>query len=217
MPRSLHMFHRFPLQRGLFFVLIALFSFSCGEYNKVLKSNDVNYKYEKAVEYFNDDRCMQALPIFEELIGLVRGSQLSEGVYYYYAKCHYCIGDYYLANYYFNNFAKTFVYSPHAEECQFMAAMCSYNLSPEYTLDQTDTRLAINEMQLFMDKYPDSAKRDTCNLLIAELNSKLERKSFEIARLYEKTQNYKSAVLALNNALKEYPNSPYKEEMMFLI
>jgi outer membrane protein assembly factor BamD len=202
---------------GVLFVFVTGVFSACGEYNKVLKSEDPAYKYEKAVEYYNDGRCMQALPIFEDLIGMVRGTQLAEGVYYHYAQCHYCIGDYYLANYYFNNFTKTFVYSSYAEECQFLAAMCSYNLSPQQSLDQTDTRLAINEMQLFMDRYPSSAKRDTCNLLITELNQKLERKSFEIARLYEKTQHYKSAVLALNSAIKEYPNSPYKEEMLFLI
>ncbi len=191
--------------------------FSCSDYNKVLKSSDIEFKYKRAVEYYEDERCYQALPVFEELIALTRGTQRAEQVYYYHAKSHYCAGDYYMANYYFTNFTKNFSYSPYAEECQFLAALCSYRLSPNFSLDQTDTKLALTELQLFMDRYPASALRDSCNTMITELNSKLELKSFEIAQLYVKTESFKSAVVALRNALRDYPNSVYREEMMFLM
>ena len=46
---------------------------------------------------------------------------------------------------------------------------------------------------------------------------KLERKSFETARLYHKTEQYKSASLALRQAMKDYPDSPFREEMLWLI
>lgn len=198
-------------------LVVMLVSSGCSEYNKVLKSSDIEYKYEKAVEYFEDEKYYNALPIFEELIGLTRGTQRAEKVYYYHAQSNYYIRDYYLANYYLTNFTKNFAYSPLAEECQFLAAMCSFNLSPEYSLDQTDTKVAINEMQLFLDKYPQTALRDSCNNMIRGLNSKLELKSYEKAQLYEKTQYYKSAVIALENAIQDYPTSPYKEEMYFLM
>lgn len=208
------------MKRILFFswtAMLIIGAVSCGEYNKVLKSTDIDYKYEKAVEYFEDDRCYQSLPILEELIGLTRGTQRAEQVYYYHAKSHYCAGDYYYANHYFNNFVKNFSYSTLAEECQFLAALCSYNLSPSHRLDQTDTKLAINELQLFQDRYPASELRDSCANMIRRLNAKLELKSFEIARLYAQTENYKSAVVALDNAIKQYPTSKYKEEMMYLM
>ncbi|MCH2198671.1 MAG: outer membrane protein assembly factor BamD [Flavobacteriales bacterium] len=201
----------------LAFSVLALVLSSCGEYNKVLKSTDVDYKLEKAIEYFDDGRCYQSIPIFEELIGLTRGTQKAEDVYYYHARAHYCVEDYYLANYYLSNFTKTFSYSERAEECQFLAAMCSYNLSPEFSLDQTDTKLAINEMQLFLDKYPGSTLRDSCTTMIDQLNAKLERKNFEVAKLYVKTENFKSAVLVLDYALRDYPNTKYREEMMYML
>lgn len=197
--------------------VIALVAASCGEYNKVLKSDDLDYKMEKAIEYYEEGRCYSALPVFEELIALTRGTQRAEQVYYYHAKSHYCGGDYYLANYYFNNFIKNFSYSPLTEECQFLAAKCSYNLSPNYRLDQTDTKLALTELQLFIDKYPHSELSDSCQTMIRTLNEKLEKKSYEIAKLYVKTENFKSADVVLQNAIKDFPSSPYKEEMMFLI
>ena len=52
--------------------------------------------------------------------------------------------------------------------------------------------------------------------MIAGLRSKLENKSYEVAKLYEKTGYYRAAVIALQNGLKEFPDTRYREEMMFL-
>lgn len=197
--------------------VVLMTSLGCSEYNKVLKSNDIEFKYTKALEYFKDGKCYQALPIFEELIGMVRGTMRAEDVYYYYAQSQYCVGDYYLANYYLKNFVKTFANSKYTEECLFLAAMCSYQLSPNFSLDQSDTRTAIDEFQLFIDRYPYSKLKDSCNTMVGELRHKLEKKSFEVASLYAKTEKYKSAVIALNNSLKDYPDTQYREDIMFLL
>lgn len=202
----------------LFLVVLSISGISsCSEYNKVLKSSDPEYKFTKAVEYYEDGRCYQALPLFEELIASVRGTQRAEQAYYYFAKTHYCVQDYYLANYYLKSFVKTFPTSQYAEECLFESAMCSYKLSPVYSLDQTDTRIAIDEFQLFIDRYPNSQLRDSCNVMVDQLRQKLEKKSFEISKLYVTTERYRSASVALENALKEFPDTPYREEILFLM
>jgi outer membrane protein assembly factor BamD len=95
----------------LFFLLATLVLVSCSEYSKVLKSTDIEYKYSKAVEYHNSEEYFKALPILDELITLTRGTQRAEDVYYYYAKSHFGVKDYYLANYFFKNFAKVWSHS----------------------------------------------------------------------------------------------------------
>lgn len=204
----------------LFFALLTclmLLVMGCSEYNKVLKSKDIELKYAKSVEYYNNGECFKSLALLEELIGLTRGTQRAEDVYYYYAQSQYCTKDYYLANYYLKSFAKTFSNSKRAEECQFQAAMCSYKLSPSYSLDQLDTRNAIDEFQLFLDTYPQSNLRDSANKMIGVLSAKIEKKDFEVARQYYKTMKYKAAVQALKLFSQEYPSSQYKEEAMFMI
>lgn len=198
-------------------VILICAATSCSEYNKVLKSTDLDYKYTKAVEFYNGQYYYKSLPILEELVGLTRGTQRAEDVYYYYALSHYGVKDYYLANYYFKTFTKTFANSPRSEECLFLAAQCSYQLSPTYSLDQTDTRNSIDEYQLFLDKYPTSYLKDSANNQIRNLNMKLERKAYENARQYSKTLRYKAASSALKDFLKLYPESIYKEEILFLI
>lgn len=200
--------------------LLSLFAWllsGCSEYNKVLKSTDINYKFTKAKEYYDGEYYYKSLPILEELIGLTRGTQLAEEVYFLYAKSHFGVKDYYLANYYLKTFTKTFANSSRSEECLFLAAECSYQLSPTYSLDQTDTRNALDEYQIFLDKYPNSHLRDSANHQMERLNMKLEKKAYENAYQFAKTLKYKAATSALKDFVKDYPGSVYREEAMYLI
>lgn len=205
------------MKNFILFILVVAVTASCSDYNKLLKSTDVEKKYTAAVEYYKNGECYKSLPLLEELIGLTRGTQRAEDVYYYYAQSQYCIKDYYSANYFFKNFTKTFSNSARAEECQFLAAICSYNLSPQYSLDQQDTKTAVDEFQLFLDKFPNSALRDSANNMIIKLNAKIEKKHFEIATGYATTQKFKAATSALKNFMIDFPASPYREEALYLI
>lgn len=189
----------------------------CGDYQKVLKSTDPELKWTRAQEYFSDDRCIQALPLLQELIGLFRGTERMEDVYYMYAEANLCIEDWYMARYTMRNFSKTFPTSDRAEEAEYQAALCSYRLSPGPQLDQSDTRTAMDELQLFLDRHPASDKRDTCNAMIAALRSKLETKAWAGAKLYYTTGKFQSASTALANFMAEWPVSQYSEEAQFLI
>lgn len=189
----------------------------CGDYQKVLKSTDPELKWTRAQEYFADDRCIQALPLLQELIGLFRGTERMEDVYYMYAEANLCIEDWYMARYTMRNFSKTFPTSDRAEEAEYQAALCSYRLSPGPTLDQSDTRTAMDELQLFLDRHPESDKRDTCNSMIAALRTKLETKAWNGAKLYYTTGKFQSASRALANFMEDWPVSQYGEEAQFLI
>jgi outer membrane protein assembly factor BamD len=189
----------------------------CSEYNQIMKSTDLDYKYDRALGFLDSNKCYGALPILEEVVSLSRGTERSVDAQYKYAEAHRCVGDYYLARYYFKMFAKTFPNDPRAETAQFESAMCSYRLSPKPSLDQLETEQAIEELQLFLDRYPASQYRDSSQVVIDELRHKLEVKSFESAYLYYHTEQYKSAVIAFENAMKEYPDTPYRERMQWLI
>lgn len=197
----------------LMFVSLA----ACSRFSRLQKENDLEKKFAGALEYYEEGDCLKSSILLEELIPLYRGTEKSEQVYYYHAKSTYCDKDYILANYYFKNFVKTFPQSTYAEECSYMAAYCLFLESPQYSLDQSDTEAAINALQLHLNDYPQTNKKDTINVLIADLRSKLERKSYEHAKQYHRTRRFKSAVIALENALNEYPDSRYREEMFFLL
>lgn len=201
----------------LFVIFAILFTFTgCGEYQRVLKSTDIEYKYTKAVEYFDNGEYQKALPLFDELNTLYRGTQKAKDVYFYYASTLFGIGDYILAGYHFKNFTQTFPSNEKAEEAAFMTGYCYYKESPKASLDQTFTFKAINEFQLFVNRYPTSKWLQECNDLMDDMRSKLEEKSFYIAKGYHRTQYYQAAVTAFTTSLNEYPDTPFREESMYL-
>ena len=203
--------------------LILLVSFliitlsSCSKYQQLLKSSDIEHKYEMAVKYYDDGEYYKAFPLFEELVTLYRGTNKGEEVYFYYAYCNYYLDDFILAGYYFKSFAQTYPNSTHAEECQYMNAYCYYLNSPDYTLEQTNTYKAIDELQLFINSYPQSDSIAGCNELIDELRQKLETKAYRNSKLYYNLGEYKAAIIAFNNTLKDFPDTKFKEDIVFHI
>ena len=205
-----------PVKIVIYFLTLSFF-ISCSEYNKVLKGSDYNLKFDKAIEYYKNDQCYKSLPLLEELMSYFRMTSKGEDVYYYYAKNQYCMGDFYLAGYYFKRFVKNFPQSSRVEECAFNSAVCLMMNSPDYYLDQTESYKAIDEFQLFLSKYPNSFLVDSCNNMVANLRARLERKSFEKGKLYFRMEKFRSAIIALNTTILEFPNTQYKEEVLYLI
>lgn len=201
-------------------LLIVLFStllVGCSEYQKLLKSNDTTLKYKKAIIYYNEEQYVKAATLFEELMPVFRGTSKAETVGYYMAYCNYGMGDYITAGYYFRNFIKSFPDSSYAEECLYMSAYCYYKESPKPRLDQTSTQDAIDALQLYINRYPNSSRIEEGNKLIDELQNKLVYKSYLSARNYFDRESYPSAIIALQNALKDYPGSSYREEILFML
>ena len=202
---------------ALLLLVAGLILSGCSDYNRIVKGKDLDAKLDLAIKLYNKGDYYKALPIFEELIAVYRGTKKAEKTVYYYAYTNFKVGDFNSAAYDFENFVKTFPNSEYTEECAFMQAYCYYEDSPKYSLDQTSTYKAIAQLQLFADRYPQSSRLTECNQLIDKLESKLEHKAYEIAKLYFHMEDYKAAVTSFRNLLNDFPTSPNREECMFLI
>ncbi len=189
---------------------------SC-KHNKVLKSTDLTYKYEMANTYFEEGEYYKAMPLLEELIPIYRGTEKAERLFYIYAFSEYYLKDYILAAHRFNTFVNNFPFSRFTEECQFMSAICHYKMSPKFSLDQTDTYMAIEQLGVFSRQFPESKYVDSSHVMMDELREKLEKKSFMTSKQYYRIGRYKAAVTAFENALIDYPDTDYREEILFLM
>ena len=202
---------------GFVIVVIAILSAGCSKYQKLLKSSDMDLKYEAAIKYYEDGKYQKAMPLFEELIPLFRGTKRSEKVYYCYCYCNYNLDLLYSSSYHFKKFSVTYPLSEHAQETLFMYAHSNYLLSPIPTLDATDTKAGINALQLFINTYPEHELVDSSNVLMDKLRVKLEEKSYLNAKQYHKIFKFKAAIIAINNTLIDFPETEYREELTFLI
>ena len=202
---------------GISFVLLAVFLSSCGDYNKVVKSTDYEFKYKKAVEYYEDGEYVRSGTLFRELVNIYRGTSRADKIYYYYGKSMMGQKDYLMAGHYFKSLVKEFPMSEYTEEAQFMIGYCAYLMSPKPRLDQQVTQGAIDALQLYINLYPFSERVDEANRLIDELQDKLVYKSYLSAKLYYDREFYKAAVVALTNSLEKYPDSKYREEIKYML
>jgi outer membrane protein assembly factor BamD len=182
---------------------------------------DEKKKYDAAVRYYKKGQYDKASILFEELLPILTGTDQQEVATFYQAYCDYHMGSYETANFHFKRFAETFARSEFYEEAVYMSAYSLYKNSPDFNLDQSGTITAINELQSFINNYPDSKFREETSDLIKTLRVKLEKKAYEKAKLYLKTSSFniatlKSAVIEINNFQKDYPDSEFNEEMAFL-
>lgn len=202
--------------------LIGIINSGCSKYQKLLKSQDYEQWYTEAMKYYEEEDYTRAATLMGQLVNIYRGTDKSEEVNYVYANCLYGLHDFLTAGHYYREYVKNFPAGDYAEECQYMSAYCYYMRSPKPRLDQTTTEEAIQEFQLFINMYPNSARVEESTRLMDELRDKLVYKSYLSAKLYYNLgdylgNNYQSAVIAAQNSLKDFPDTKYREELSFLI
>lgn len=207
------------LKKIAFFILIILsvsFIQSC-EFNTAKKIQDPEKKYSKALEYYESGKYAKTQILLEDVILSLRMTKSGDDALYKYADSYYHLKDYILAGYYFRKYTTDYPKGKYAENAQFMSARCYYLDAPKSKLDQQATHTALNEFELFITKYPNSKRIEECNKLVDELRAKLEEKSFLNAKLYYNIGYYNAASIALKNSMKDFPDTKYKEEIMYLI
>ncbi len=195
------------------FTLIA----SCTQYAKLVKGSDYDQKYVTANKLYDQKEFNKAIVLYEQIYQHAPKSLQGELSYYRMAQSYFEIEDYYMAQYYYSSYMQRFPYSDKSEEVLFNIAMCSVRNSPEHSLDQTETLLAISNVQQFVDRYPDSYLVDTCNDIIDQLHFKLELKSFEAVELYDRTENFKAAVASAEVFLENYSRSQFVEKAHYIL
>jgi len=189
---------------------------SCGEYEKLLKSTDYDLKIAKVREYYEAGQYVKTTELLDQILPRYRATEQAEDFYWMKAQSFYSMKDYYTAGAEFKSYADQYPYGKYAEEANFMGAMCDYKIAPRAELDQENTLNAIEGFSVFMIRYPNSPRIAECKTLVTELQDKIVEKSYLSARLYYDMNQYKAAIVALTNSLKENADSKYREEMMYL-
>ena len=210
------------IRHYIILLVAALTLCSCGEYQRVLKSDDVNYKFDFAKRAFEQKKYVQAATLLKDCISVFKGSDKAEESLYLLAMSHYENKDYATSGVYFKSYYTRYPKGKYAEAARFFSGYGYYLDSPEPQLDQTGTIKAIEELQAFLDYFPRSEKVSIAQNAIFELQDKLTLKQLQNAQLYYNLGNYmgndyESAVIVARNAVKDYPYSKYKEDLELLI
>lgn len=194
---------------------------SCSEYQKVLKNADVKAKYDLAQKFYEAGDYKRSNRLFEQIAPKYVGKPQGERVMFFLSDSYFQRKDYNMAGYQFERFIKSYPQSEKVPQAAFLGAQSYYELSPSYSLDQTDTDKALVKLQAFINMYPESEYFDEANKMAKELTTKQERKAFEIAKQFGKLGEFnyellRSAVAAVDNFTSDFPGSIYREEAYFI-
>ncbi len=204
----------------LFFLALVFVLSSCSEYQKVLKEDSIKAKYDLAEKLYNEGDYRRAQRSFEQIAPKYAGRPQGERVMFFFADTYFKNGDYYLSGYQFERFVKSYPKSEKIQQATFLGAKSYYELSPRYSLDQTDTDKALAKLQIFINTYPESEYFAEANEMAKELTAKKEKKQLEIAKQFNKLGKFNypiliSAITALDNFISDNPGSIYREEALY--
>ena len=193
-------------------LLAILFLISCQPINKILKSNDPEYKLRMAEQYYAKKKYSQAQVIYEDIMPYYRGRPEFEDIFYKFAYTAYYQKDYLNAENLFKSYLEVYPNGSRSEEVDYMRAYTFYMQSPKAALDQSATMKAIGMFQVFINTHPGSARNKDANTIIDKLREKLEEKDQKAAQLYYDIGQFRAAAVAYNTLLNQYPDTHKAEE-----
>lgn len=173
-------------------------------------------KYEAALDYYENEKYAKAAILLEDVLPILVGKEEGEKAQFYYAYSYFHQGLFIESAYYFQEFYNTYGRSPMAEEALFMHGYSLYLQSPRHNLDQTPTLEAINDLQTFIERYPNSEYKSKATEILDELQYKLAFKAFNNAKLFYELGRYKAALVMLEEFSNSFPDSEYIEEANYL-
>jgi outer membrane protein assembly factor BamD len=168
-----------------------------------------------AIKLYNDEDYLEAINELQAILLQYPGSSISDDAQFYLARTRYARKEFIMAAFEFAKLIKNMPASEFVPESQYMLADCYYQLSPDYNLDQKYTKKAIQEFQAFIDFFPTNERVSDAEKKIDELNNKLAEKTFSIARIYEKMEYLKAAIIYYDDVIETYHDTPYAPMAMY--
>lgn len=197
--------------------LLLLAAYACkSQFETLLSSNDLDAKYEAAMNFFNEKKYQKAAQLFESMAVLTSGTARDDTVQYYWGLSNYRNRDYYSAESNFSRFVQNFPRSPFTADAAFYRLDCLYRATYRWELDQLPTRSCMASITEYMREHPeDDAHSEACLAMLADLQDRLDRKEFEAGRQYYQMEDYPAARVKLKNVLKNNSDNLYREDVLY--
>ena len=215
------------MKRNFIIILFTAFVMSsCGNFTNLYKhklaDKDYDYLYEAAKEYYVTGQYSQAITLLNDVITILKGSDRGEESVFMLAMSYLKEKDYATAAQSFQQYYTSYPRGVYTERARFYAGKALWISTPESQLDQADTFKAIQELQLFLEFFPNSIYRAEAEKIIFDAQDKLVEKEYDAAKLYYNLgtylgNNFRSCVICAQNALKDYPYTKYREELSLLV
>ena len=173
--------------------------------------------YARALKYYDNRQWLSAAGLFEELYPLSLGTPRADTILFLFAHSYYMNGDYNMAAFHFRDYVRRYPNSDRSEDAFYYCISAIYKTSPDYYLDQTNTHYAIEQINAYLQAYPENKHIEECNEMLDDLRLKLARKDLEVMKLYYNTDHYEACQISAKNFFNEYSYSPLMPEAVYYL
>ena len=212
----------------LLLALTAILS-SCHTINTVLKSNDREYKFEVAKQMYAQGKYSNAYLVLDNILPSMRNTKPGDEALFLAGMCKYYSQDYDAASEIFKRYyTKSYPFGQFVDEARYYSAKAYFESTYPVRLDQSATYDAMREIQNAMEHNPDSKYYQSLQDMLFQLQDRIVEKEYLAAKLYFDLgdyflnclmggSNYEACVITAQNAIRDYPYSPRKEDFAILI
>ena len=143
------------------------------------------------------------------------GSAFVDSAQYLLGMCHYQLKEYLLAADSFEELYRRFPRSKLVPDAMFKVGESYYKLSPKYQLDQSYTKKAVDNLQGFIDYYPNSERVIEAQKLIDICRDKLAHKEYASGIIYLKMKDYSSAIIYFRLVIEMYYDTEWAARSVY--
>lgn len=201
---------------------------SCDNYNALLKTTDIDQKYEAAKEYYYYGKYSRAATLLYDLLATTKGTDRGQEALFLLGTAEFRAKNYDNASEYYKTYYDTYPRGYYSEDARLLSGLALFMNTPEPILDQTDTYKAISEFTNYIEFLPAGKYRKEAEEHIFKLQDKLIEKEYSSAKLYydlgsyfgncsEGGSNYQACIVTSQNAINDYPYSSRREDFAILI
>ena len=188
-----------------------VFLSGCSSSKDAVENIDAEDRFNLGRQKFDKGDYHEAIKNFQILTIQFRGSAFADDAQYYLAESYYERHEYILANSEYETLIRRMRSSEFVPLAQYKRAMCHYKLSPRPSLDQTNTKKAIDSFQEFIEYNPTHEFVPEAEEKIRELNNKLALKMYNTARLYVRMEFFRAGQITFEQLLERFHDSDWAD------
>lgn len=210
-------------------MLVTMGFSSCSTTTSVLKSPDRDYRFEVAKQMFAEQKYSNASLLLDNVLPGMKNTKSGDEALFMLAMCKYYMHNYDEASDLFKKYyTRSYPSGMYADEARLYTAKSYVKSINPVRLDQTNTYLAITELQNVLEYDPDGKFSTELKELLFQLQDQLVEKEYLAAKLYYDLgdyfmncnfggNNFEACVVTAENAIKSYPFTTRKEEFAIMI
>ncbi|MEE9161458.1 MAG: outer membrane protein assembly factor BamD [Candidatus Neomarinimicrobiota bacterium] len=173
---------------------------------------DIEEHFARGQALFEREKWARAAEEFNWVVLNNPAGNLAAEAQFFYAECLYQQRLYVEAQIEFERLLRRWATTEHLVEARYRIVQALVAQSPNYYFDQRATDDAIDELQDFIEEFPDAPQREEAEGLIGQLRGKIAQKYYESGRLYLKWHRPSPARVYFEMVLAQYYDTPFADE-----